>query len=145
VGTGTDFGAGTDSNVFCTLTGDGGRSSGEFALAHSLQNLNKFERGQSDTFEHVCVSLGRIQEVTIRTDNAGLGCDWLLDHVTVTVYSQVFATRNLKHHPVIFEYGKWLNEHNTIVVLKPSKQAREKQLGASLGIIKKLASMGGLH
>ena len=143
--TGRDFGAGTDSNVFCTLTGELGLSSGEFQLSNSLLHLNKFERGQTDTFEYCCVSLGRIREVTIRTDNTGLGCDWQLDRVIVTVHNRVFAHRTVKHQPVHFQYGKWLNEKNMVVVLKPSKQTREKQGGSSLGIMQKLAGLRSLY
>ena len=47
VATGREFGAGTDANVFCTLTGERLNSSGEFQLANSLTRAaNKFERGQ---------------------------------------------------------------------------------------------------
>ncbi len=49
VATGSDFGAGTDANLFCTLIGDTHRSSGEFQLDNSLSYVNKFERGQAST------------------------------------------------------------------------------------------------
>jgi hypothetical protein len=49
VATGSDFGAGTDANLFCTLIGDTHRSSGEFQLDSSLSYVNKFERGQAST------------------------------------------------------------------------------------------------
>jgi hypothetical protein len=107
VATGSDFGAGTDANLFCTLIGDTHRSSGEFQLAKSLTYANKFERGQAstafsasipaftcrcnssvhmplqvDAFEWRGASLGEIHAVTIRTDGSGLGADWQLDRVT---------------------------------------------------------------
>ena len=100
VATGSDFGAGTDANLFCTLSGDSHRSSGEFQLSNSLSYANKFERAQAstwgrvqpqsppvymplqvDAFEWRGASLGEIHEVTIRTDGSGLGADWQLDHV----------------------------------------------------------------
>ncbi len=46
VATGSDFGAGTDANVFCVLVGEQNRSSAEFPLDKSLLHVNKFERGQ---------------------------------------------------------------------------------------------------
>ena len=50
VQTGSDFGAGTDANIYCTLVGDAARSSGEFHLADSVKFVNKFERGQVGVF-----------------------------------------------------------------------------------------------
>jgi hypothetical protein len=50
VKTGSDFGAGTDANIYCTLVGDAARSSGEFHLADSVKFVNKFERGQVGVF-----------------------------------------------------------------------------------------------
>ena len=44
--TGSALGAGTDANIFCTLSGDLHRSSGEFHLKESRLHVNKFERGQ---------------------------------------------------------------------------------------------------
>lgn len=53
VATGSDFGAGTDANLFCTLSGDSHRSSGEFQLSNSLSYANKFERAQASTWGRV--------------------------------------------------------------------------------------------
>jgi hypothetical protein len=44
--TGCEFGAGTDSRVFCTLYGDDGLHSPELPLDVSIQNKNPFETGQ---------------------------------------------------------------------------------------------------
>jgi hypothetical protein len=208
--TGSALGAGTDANIFCTLSGDLHRSSGEFHLKESRLHVNKFERGQVrarrgallqraafcelcgdgftarararcaaacvcalssstlgaqvDSFEWRCKPLGRVQEVTIRTDGSGLGADWLLDRVTgeacdkcvrrrqraaelcpdmraVTEIpiSSAFAGRFTKLHPsVVFEWGRWLDAGNTIAVLKGGGAAQAPRVGS---IISKLGAL----
>lgn len=48
--TGSEFGAGTDARVFCTLYGEDGAQSPELPLAVSLQHKDPFETGQLGTF-----------------------------------------------------------------------------------------------
>jgi len=81
VTTGKEKGAGTDSNIFCKLHGKTGNTA-EIALAHS-ENVNKFEQGKIDTFSIGHASLGALTGITIRSDNAGAGSDWLLERVEV--------------------------------------------------------------
>ncbi|KAK7479806.1 hypothetical protein BaRGS_00028986, partial [Batillaria attramentaria] len=79
--TGSEFGAGTDANVFLTLYGEKG-DSGERKLKDS-NNRNKFERNQEDVFQIKAVDLGKLTKVKIRHDNAGFGGAWFLDRVEV--------------------------------------------------------------
>lgn len=90
--TGSEFGAGTDSRVYCTLYGEGLQSP-ELELAASLQNGNPFETGQTgspslfcshenilshisrctDTFRHTLPQIGTVTSIRIRYDAAGFG------------------------------------------------------------------------
>jgi len=78
--TGKEKGAGTDSNIFCKLHGKG--NSDEIHLAHS-DNVNKFEQGKTDTFSIGHSGLGTLTGITIRSDNAGAGSDWLLERIEI--------------------------------------------------------------
>ncbi len=99
--TGSAMGAGTDANVFCTLFGSDGSSSGEFQLSKSLDHVDKFERGQVDTFEQAAVQLpGGVCSVGVRFDAQGLGSDWQLRSVAVSEGGG--AARE-------FVCGEWLN------------------------------------
>ena len=90
--TGSEFGAGTDSRVYCTLHGEDLQSP-ELELAASLQNGNPFETGQTgsttflcsheevlshisrctDTFRHTLPQIGTVTSIRIRYDAAGFG------------------------------------------------------------------------
>ena len=65
--TGDKPGAETDYPVFVTLTGSQG-DSGKRILYHSLNNTEKFRRGQKDVFTIECVDLETIEDIDI-------GCD----------------------------------------------------------------------
>ena len=83
--TGSAVGAGTDANVFCTLFGNDGSSSGEFPLSKSADHVDKFERGRTDTFTHQALQLpGGVCSVGVRFDAQGLGSDWQLHSVSVS-------------------------------------------------------------
>ncbi len=100
--TGSARGAGTDANVFCTLFGGDGSSSGEFPLSKSLNHTDKFESGHTDTFVHEAPLLrGGVCSVGVRFDASGLGSDWQLQSVTVSDGSG--AARE-------FPCGEWLND-----------------------------------
>ncbi len=109
--TGSDFGAGTDSKVYCTLFGNvcvG--SSGEFELKTSMEHSDPFETGTIDTFQQVLPrSLGCISSICIRLDASGLGSDWKLDRVRVKDYTSGDITQ--------FEHGGWLTKENCSVSL----------------------------
>jgi hypothetical protein len=89
--TGKEFGAGTDSRVFCTLYNEDGIGSEELALETSFQNSDPFETGSTglaccrtsncrwltrshtDTFRHVLPQIGRVTTIRIRYDATGFG------------------------------------------------------------------------
>lgn len=81
VTTGDKRGAGTDANVFVTVYGLDG-DSGERELRKS-EHVNKFERGQTDTFIVKAVDLGELQKIKIRHDNKGGGAAWYLEKVEI--------------------------------------------------------------
>ena len=100
--TGRARGAGTDSNVFCTLFGSDGSSSGEFQLSKSLEHADKFESGRTDTFCHEALQLrGGVCSVGVRFDATGLGSDWQLNSLFVSEGSGEARE---------FPYGEWLND-----------------------------------
>ncbi len=75
------MGAGTDANVYLTISGEYG-DSGERQLKES-NNMNKFERNLEDNFIVKAIELGRIRKMKIRHDNKGGGAAWFLDHVEI--------------------------------------------------------------
>ncbi|NXF11356.1 LOXH1 protein, partial [Smithornis capensis] len=80
--TGDIYGAGTDANVFLNMYGDLG-DMGERKLSKSETNLNKFERGQEDTFTIQAVDLGILYKIKIRHDNSMFSPDWFLEKVEI--------------------------------------------------------------
>ncbi|EDQ93112.1 uncharacterized protein MONBRDRAFT_31037 [Monosiga brevicollis MX1] len=83
VTTGTERGAGTDSNVFVTLFGKNG-DSGERALAKSKTFRNMFESGNTDVFDVECQDLGELTKIEVKSDLKGFGAAWQLDKIKVT-------------------------------------------------------------
>uniref|UniRef100_A0A8C1ZDH5 Lipoxygenase homology domains 1b n=1 Tax=Cyprinus carpio TaxID=7962 RepID=A0A8C1ZDH5_CYPCA len=78
--TGNMMGAGSDANVFINLYGENG-DTGERPLRKS-SHLNKFERGQEDTFSITAVELGPLKKLRIRHDNSNQSA-WYLDRVEI--------------------------------------------------------------
>ncbi|CAD5121003.1 DgyrCDS9547 [Dimorphilus gyrociliatus] len=74
-------GAGTNANVYLSLTGDMG-DSGEIHLSKS-QNFDKFEQNQEDVFNLTFPDIGRLSKAKIRHDNKGIGSSWFLGHIEV--------------------------------------------------------------
>jgi hypothetical protein len=110
VDTGSDAGSGTDANVFCMLYGDNGINSGELPLAHSLQHVDAFEKGYTDTFIHLLPqSLGRVHFIRIRHDGTGIGSSWKLERVRVKDCSTGVS--------IEFDYGDWLTNRCTEVLI----------------------------
>ncbi len=120
----------------------------------------RFMLQQIDVFEMRGRSLGRIEEVVVRTDGSGLGADWQLDHVTGDVrvlnasaqehdqhqhFNHVnFLTvtvlngRSVKHQPVVFEYRQWLNARNLVVALKPTATQQQAPSASIIGKLRML-------
>ncbi|XP_059360394.1 lipoxygenase homology domain-containing protein 1-like [Carassius carassius] len=78
--TGNMMGAGSDANVFINIYGENG-DTGERPLRKS-SHLNKFERGQEDTFSITAVELGTLKKLRIRHDNSNQSA-WYLDRVEI--------------------------------------------------------------
>eukprot|EP00056_Hartaetosiga_gracilis_P011787 m.180988 g.180988 ORF g.180988 m.180988 type:complete len:2129 (+) comp13581_c0_seq3:61-6447(+) len=78
--TGDKLGAGTDANVFVSLTGVDG-SSPRMQLKNDSKN--PFEREANDKFVVTTPFLSTLTACTIEHDNKGLGAAWYLDRVIV--------------------------------------------------------------
>lgn len=75
-------GAGTDASVYIQLYGNK-NDTGKIELVHSKTNSNKFERGNSDTFEIKTSDIGNIRKIKIGHDGKGLGSGWHLKEVII--------------------------------------------------------------
>jgi len=84
--TGDEFGAGTDGDVYLTLTGDSATTD-EVSLEASLTYKDKFERGHADKFViSTPKPLGQSLKCTVRFKPPTIGGNtWLLDSVTVSL------------------------------------------------------------
>jgi len=93
-------GAGTDANVWIDLLGETSRS-GKRPLETSRNN---FERGREDVFHLETVDLGRLLQIDIGHDNAGLGGGWHL--------AQVGVTNEKSGDYVSFPCDRWLTKED---------------------------------
>ena len=73
--TGNVRGAGTDANVFVTLTGK------RATTAKTRVTGCKFTNGSTETFVMVTKDIGDVKSVTVEHDNTGFGPSWFLDKV----------------------------------------------------------------
>lgn len=81
--TGDVSGAGTDANIFLTITGTRG-STGEQRL-NGLISGNAFERDQTDKCVlHGLPSVGEITSITVRSDDSFAGSAWYLGWVEIS-------------------------------------------------------------
>ena len=82
--TGNRAKAGTNANIYMNITGKDG-SSGKRALKKSLNNMDKFEQGNMDTFEIEAADMGELTKVVVGHDgkgageNSGLNIDLVID------------------------------------------------------------------
>jgi len=80
--TGDVKGAGTDSNVFCTLVDEAGNKSRDLQLDCNWRN--DFEQGSSDVFRVRNVpNLKEIQRIEVWRDKKGIGDDWYVEYIMV--------------------------------------------------------------
>ena len=70
------MGAGTDANVYITLVGQNGQSSGEFLLDNP--GINDFERGDTNTFGLTPIPIEGLDHIIIRHDNTGNFPGWYI-------------------------------------------------------------------
>jgi hypothetical protein len=77
-------GAGTDANVFLSLTGKDAQGKPLSLAEMRLDNArNNFERGMVDEFQLRGNSIGMLSHARIRHDNSGLAAGWHLHKVAV--------------------------------------------------------------
>ncbi|XP_013396607.1 lipoxygenase homology domain-containing protein 1 isoform X2 [Lingula anatina] len=100
VHTGDKSGGGTNANVYLKITGERG-DTGARRLLKSMNNINKFESGQSDTFSLEAVDLGQLKSVVVGHDGTGAGSGWFLDKVVI---------KDPQDHEYTFECDRWLDE-----------------------------------
>ncbi|MCK4392452.1 hypothetical protein KAX17_06065 [Candidatus Bipolaricaulota bacterium] len=81
VTTGDRIAAGTDANVFITLFGTDGRTSGQIHLDNP--DKNDFESGKTSFFAIERETVGDIDHIRIRHDNTGDFAGWYLEKVSV--------------------------------------------------------------
>ncbi|XP_078332217.1 lipoxygenase homology domain-containing protein 1-like isoform X5 [Crassostrea virginica] len=80
--TGTEFGSGTNANVFVKLYGDKDQTD-KIPLKSSLTYSDKFEAGHDDEFVLEVVNIGELQKIAISHDDSGFRSDWFLDKVII--------------------------------------------------------------
>ena len=79
--TGTKMGAGTDANVYITLVGQNGQSSGEILLDNP--GINDFERGDTNIFWINSIPIEGLDHIIIRHDNTGNFPGWYIEEVYI--------------------------------------------------------------
>jgi len=79
--TGTKMGAGTDANVYITLVGQNGQSSGEILLDNP--GINDFERGNTNIFWINSIPIEGLDYIIIRHDNTGNFPGWYIEEVYI--------------------------------------------------------------
>ncbi|XP_058639789.1 lipoxygenase homology domain-containing protein 1 isoform X2 [Onychostoma macrolepis] len=135
------MGAGSDANVFINIYGENG-DTGERPLRKS-NHLNKFERGQEDTFSITAVELGPLKKLRIRHDNSHQSA-WYLDRV------EIVDTKDDTTY--YFPCNRWLavdeDDGQIARELVPVDEAfmrkdeDEEESGATLGLEQKGGSAG---
>jgi len=78
--TGTEKGAGTDSNVSISMIG----TLGKLDKTVLDNEHNNFETGHVDKFKIATLDLGDLKSITIGHDGKGIGSDWQLDKVMIS-------------------------------------------------------------
>ncbi|KAM3841839.1 oxygen-regulated protein 1 [Vipera latastei] len=104
--TGTQPGAETNSNVYITIFGNQG-DSGKRKLQKSSTNKVTFQRGQTDVFSVMAVSLGVLHKIVIGHDGIGPGSGWFLQKVVIRFQE---GTEN-KEEGIEFLCDRWLDEY----------------------------------
>nr|XP_020651634.1 lipoxygenase homology domain-containing protein 1-like isoform X1 [Pogona vitticeps]XP_020651635.1 lipoxygenase homology domain-containing protein 1-like isoform X1 [Pogona vitticeps]XP_020651636.1 lipoxygenase homology domain-containing protein 1-like isoform X1 [Pogona vitticeps] len=103
--TGSNPGAETKSNVYITLFGSRG-DSGKRKLQTSKTNNVKFQRGQTDIFSMMAVSLGVLNKILISHDGNGPGSGWFLEKIVIR-----FHEGEDGENEVVFPCNRWLDEY----------------------------------
>ena len=87
VKTGSENGAGTDSNISIKLIGQSKEHTIELSKDIKIsQNKDLFEKGQNDVFSVLeSVAFDNLEKIVLTSDCKGRGADWLVEHVRVTI------------------------------------------------------------
>ncbi|KAJ7338826.1 hypothetical protein JRQ81_012728, partial [Phrynocephalus forsythii] len=104
--TGSNPGAETNSNVYITLFGSRG-DSGKRKLHTSRTNNIKFQRGQTDIFSLMAVSLGVLNKILISHDGNGPGSGWFLEKIIIRFHEK----EEDGEEEVVFPCDRWLDEY----------------------------------
>lgn len=84
VKTGTDDGAGTDSDIYVQLRDKKGNTTEKLYLSEISQYSDAFENGDSDTFKiYVPSDFGECTQVLFYSNHAKAHADWLLDYFII--------------------------------------------------------------
>jgi len=97
--TGTQIGAGTDSNVYLRMIGEHG-SSEELQLKTEIGHM---ERGMTDKYSVSSEDVGALKKIIVRHDNTGFGPAWYLEWIRVN------DGRGKSYH---FECNDWLDKES---------------------------------
>ncbi|ESO92330.1 hypothetical protein LOTGIDRAFT_162634 [Lottia gigantea] len=100
--TSKDKDSGTDANVYINIIGTQGDTGKRFLL-HNLTGKNKFQTGQTDSFEVEAVDIGKVQKVFIGHDGFDEGAGWKLEEVKV-------KQSRTSSEVCLFSCGRWLDE-----------------------------------
>ena len=117
--TGARAGAGTDANVYVTLSGKSGRS--ERVHLNPKIGGDGFERGATDTVEISAGELGPLTGIEIRRDEAGIWDNWYLEQITVA------ESKASRGEVWSFPMHNWIAPHRTYE-LKPNQVVYEVRI-----------------
>jgi hypothetical protein len=106
--TGDVHNAGTNANIYLTVTGEYGNS-GRYLLDN---DDNNFEQDQTDTFTLNLAEFGTLQKIFVESDNSGSASGWYLSTVTVTDETTGKWWK--------FVYNNWLEDDTLTCTLTPS-------------------------
>lgn len=113
--TGDELYAGTDSNIFVKLYGDGGPNQDEKSNAKVSEEIrlngnisgNAFERNKTDEFDiKINDDIGDIYFIKLRSDCLYGGSDWLLSYIEVEKDGSKITSK--------FTYDKWIENKDPI-------------------------------
>lgn len=79
---GTEFGSGTNANVFVKLYGNEDHTD-KIPLKSSLTYSDKFETGHDEEFVLEVVNIGELEKIVISHDDSGFRSDWFLEKVII--------------------------------------------------------------
>ncbi len=115
-------GAGTNSDIWLTIYGTNGNT-GEIELDVYAGDGDNFEKGDLDCF-HVGVdkSIGTIEKITVKKNDAGVGADWGLEYIEISEE----VSKSSKGQSVKFKIDKTI-EDSSYTFEKPETIVKSAQ------------------